>query len=105
LLVAVSTYSVAIKQLPSLAWYHQSQQIKYVLIATVWVIGCILSLHHAHIAHIENETCKGVSLDRSVPVHTADLITFCGVPLHITAILTGVTAYGIQRSVRRIPGE
>jgi len=114
LLVAVSTYSVAIisvqrfvaiKQLPSLAWCHQSQKTKYVLITTVWVIGCILSVPHALIAHIKNETCKAVSLDNSVPVYTADFITFCGMPLLITAAFSGVTAYRIRRSVRRIPGE
>jgi hypothetical protein len=114
LLVAVSTYSVAmisvqrfvaIWQLPSLAWCYQSQKTKYVLIATVWVIGCILSVTHAVTAHIENETCKYVLPDDFVPVYTADLITFCVVPLLITAAFSGVTAYRVRRSIRRIPGE
>jgi gastrin-releasing peptide receptor len=114
LLVAVSTYSVAmisvqrfvvIKQLPSLAWCHQSQKTKYVLIAAVWGIGCVLSVHHAVIAHIKSENCKDVPLDDFVPVYTADFITFCVVPLLITAVFSGVTAYRIRSSIRRIPGE
>jgi hypothetical protein len=114
LLVAVSIYSVAmisvqrfvaVRQLPSLAWCHQSQKTKYVLIATVWVIGCILSVPHADIAVIEYENCKYVSSDDFVPVYTADLITFCVVPLLITAAFSGVTACRVRRSIRRIPGE
>ena len=114
LLVAVSTYSVAmisvqrfvaIKQLPSIAWCYQSQKTKYVLIAIVWGIGCILSVPHATIVHIKNETCQDVSSDDFVPVYTADLITFCVVPLLITAVFSGVTAYRIRNSIRRIPGE
>jgi len=114
LLLAVSTYSVAIlsvqrfvaiKQLSSFAWCHQSQKTKYVLIATVWGIGCILSVPHALIARIKNETCGAVSLDDSATVYTSDLITFCVVPLLITASFTGVTAYRIRRSIRRMPGE
>jgi len=114
LLAAVSTYSVAtisvqrfvaIKRLPSLAWCHQSQKIKYVLIATVWAIGCILSLPHALIADIKNESCTGFSLDNAVPLHTADLFTFCVVPLVITATFSVATACRIRRSVRIMPGE
>ena len=114
LLIAVSTYSVAIisfqrfvaiKQLPSLAWCHHSQKTKYVLIATVWFIGCILSLPSGLIAHIKNGICKSFSFDKSVPVFTAELIMFCGVPLLITAAFSGLTAYRIRRSVREIPGE
>jgi gastrin-releasing peptide receptor len=114
LLVAVSTYSVAmisvqrfaaVRQVSSLAWCYQSHKTKYVLIATVWGIGFFLSLPHAVTAHVKNETCKNVSLDDIVPVYTADLITFCVVPLLITAVFSGVTAYRIQRSVRKIPGQ
>jgi len=114
LLVAVSTYSVAIisvqrfvaiKQLSSFAWCHQSQKIKYVLIATVWGIGCILSVPHGLIARIENESCYNVFSDDDVPAYTSDLITFCVVPLLITASFTGVTAYRIRNSIRRMPGE
>jgi len=114
LLIAVSTYSVAIisvqrfvaiKQVPSLAWCHQSQKTKYVLIATVWGIGFILPVPHAVNAHIKNEFCNDVPFDYIVPVHTADLITFCAVPLLITAVFSGVTAYRIRSSIRRIPGE
>ena len=114
LLVAVSTYSVAmisvqrfvaIKQLPSLAWCYQSQKTKYVLISTVWGIGFILSVPHALTAHTKNEICKDVSLDDSVPVYTADFITFCVVPLLITTVFSGVTAYRIRSSIRSIPGE
>ena len=114
LLAAVSTYSVAtisvqrfvaIKQLPSLAWCHQSQKTKYVLIATVWAIGCILSLPHALNAHINYETCTNILLDNAVPLHTADLFTFCVVPLVITATFSVATACRIRRSVRIMPGE
>ena len=114
LLVAVSTYSVAmisvqrfvaIQQLPSLVWCHKSQKTKYVLIATVWGIGCILSVPHAVIAGIKNETCKDIPLDDSVPVYTADLITFCVLPLLITTLFSVLTANRIRRSAREIPGE
>jgi hypothetical protein len=56
-------------------------------------------------AHIKNEICKDVSFDDSVPVYSAELITFCVVPLLITAAFSGLTAYRIRRSIRRIPGE
>jgi gastrin-releasing peptide receptor len=114
LLMAVSTYSVAIisvqrfvtvKQLPSLAWCYHSQKTKYVLIVTVWGTGCILSVHHAVIAHIKNEICTDVPPDDYVPVYTADLITFCVAPLLITAAFSGVTAYRVRSSIRTIPGE
>jgi hypothetical protein len=114
LLVAVSTYSVAIisvqrfvaiNQLSSLAWCQQSQKAKYVLIATVWGIGCIVSMPHALIARITNEICKDFSFDVSAPVYTSDLITFCVLPLLITAAFSAGTAYRIRKSVRRIPGE
>ena len=36
---------------------------------------------------------------------TADLITFCEVPLLITAVFSGLTAYRIGRSAQEIPGE
>jgi len=114
LLIAVSTYSVAIisiqrfvaiKLLPSLAWCHHSQKTKYVLIATVWFIGCIPSLPRGLMAHMKNGKCKSFSFDKSVPVFTAELIMFCGVPLLITAVFSGLTAYRIRRSVGEIPGE
>jgi gastrin-releasing peptide receptor len=114
LLVAVSTYSVAIisvqrfvavRQLRSLACCHQSQKTKYILLVTVWGIGCILSVPRAVIAYIENEVCYDISMDYFVPVYTADFITFCLVPLLITAAFSGITAYRIRGSIRRMPGE
>jgi len=116
LLFAVSTYSVAmisvqrfvaVRQLPSLAWCYQSQKTKYVLIATVWGIGCIVSLHRALVAGINSKTenCMVVSFEYFVPMLTAELVAFCVVPLLITAAFSGVTAYRIRRSIRRIPGE
>jgi gastrin-releasing peptide receptor len=112
--VAVSTYSVAmlsvqrfvaVRQLPSLAWWHQSNKIKYVLIATVWVLGFILSVPHAVIADMKKALCFELSRDKFGPVSTADLFALCVVPLLITAVFSGLTAYRIRRSIRRIPGE
>jgi len=54
---------------------------------------------------MENGKCRSFSFDKSVPVFTAELIMFCGVPLLITASFSGLTAYRIRRSVREIPGE
>jgi len=114
LLVAVSTYSLAMIsvqrfvsdwQLPSLAWYHQSQKTKYVLVATVWGIGFILSVPHSVSAYSENDQCYAASLQNASPLYTADLIMLCVVPLLITAIFSGLTAYRIRRSSREIPGE
>jgi len=111
---AVSTYSVAmisfqrfvaLRQLSSLAWYHQSQKTKYVLIATVWVIGFILSVPHAITAQNKNEKCDAVSLDNASPMYTADLIMVCVVPLLITVVFSGLTAHRIRRSAYEIPGE
>ena len=108
-LVAVSTYSVlmmsvqrfvAVTQLPSLGSYHQSQKTKYVLIATVWGIGCILSMPHA----VSNE-CNDLPHEVSGLLYTSDFITLCVVPLLITSAFTGLTAYRIRRSAREIPGE
>jgi hypothetical protein len=78
LLFVVSTYSVvmisvqrfvAIRQLSSFAWCYQSQKTKHVLIATVWGIGCILSVPRAFIVGIDSKTefCMVVSLSTSVP--------------------------------------
>jgi len=116
LLIAVSTYSVAmisvqrfvvLWQLPSLAWCHQSQKTKYVLLATVWGIGCIVSVPHGIMygTDSEIEDCYSVSIEYRVPVYTSNLIVFCVVPLLITAIFSGLTAYRIRRSAREIPGE
>jgi gastrin-releasing peptide receptor len=114
LLLTVSTYSVAmisvqrfvaVRQLRSFAWCHQSQKTKYVLIATVWCLGCILSVPHGVAAFTENGNCNAFSLGQGGPMYTADLIMFCVVPLLITAAFSGLTAYRIQRSVREIPGE
>jgi len=116
LLVAVSTYSVAIisvqrfvaiNQLSSLAWCHQSQKAKYVLIATVWGIGCIVSVPHGIMYGIESEIedCYTVSSEYRVPVYTGNLIVFCVVPLLITAVFSGLTTYRIRRSAREISGE
>ena len=113
-LFAVSTYSVAmisvqrfvaVRQLPSLAWFHQSQKTKYVLIATVWEIGFILSVTHAAAAYSETESCTAVTIGNAIPTFTADLITFCVVPLLITAVSSGLTAYKTRRSASEIPGE
>ena len=116
LIMAVSTYSVvmlsvqrfvAVWQLPSLAWCHQSQKTKYILIATVWGIGCILSVPHAvfTVTDSKTETCIEVPYKYLGPMTTVDLITFCVVPLLITAVFSGLTAYRIRRSAREIPGE
>jgi gastrin-releasing peptide receptor len=114
LLMAVSTYSVvmislqryvAITQMPSLAWCHQSKKTKYFLIATVWGIGCILSVPNALSAHMKSEKCRIISAEDKVHLLTADLITFFVVPLIITVMFSGVTAYRIRSSIRRIPGE
>jgi hypothetical protein len=114
LMFAVSTYSVAmisvqrfvaVKLLHSLAWCHQSKKIKYFLIATVWYNGIILSVPHAGAAYIENENCKEISLEHFVPTYTADLITFCVVPLLITAVFSVLTTYRMRRSFREIPGK
>ena len=114
LLLTVSTYSVAmisvqrfvaVRQLPSFAWYYQSQKTKYVLIAIVWCIGLILSVPHAAAAYGENELCNEVSPGSASTIRTIDLITLCVVPLPITAVFSGLTAYRIRRSAREIPGE
>jgi hypothetical protein len=116
LLSAVSSYSVAMISVQrfiafwrfsSLTWCHQSQKTKYVLMATVWGIGCILSVHHAVFANIENKigNCVIISLEVQVSVSTANLIMSCVVPLLITAVSSGLTAYRIRRSAREIPGE
>ena len=114
LLIAVSTYSVAmisvqrfvvVWQLTSLAWCHQSQKSKYVLIAIVWGLGFILSMPHAFISYSENKHCTISSLETASSLNTADLITVCVVPLLITAVSSGLTAYRIRRSAREIPGE
>ena len=112
--IAVSTYSVAmisvqrfvvVWQLTSLAWCHQSQKSKYVLIAIVWGLGFILSMPHAFISYSENKHCTISSLETASSLNTADLITVCVVPLLITAVSSGLTAYRIRRSAREIPGE
>jgi hypothetical protein len=116
LLIAVSTYSVAmisvqrfvvVWQLPSLFWCHQSQKTKYALIAMVWGIGCIVSLPHAFMygTDSEIEDCYSVSSEYRVPVYTGNLITFCVVPLLITAVFSGLTAYRIRRGAREFPAE
>jgi gastrin-releasing peptide receptor len=114
--LAVSTYSVAmisvqrfvaVWQLPSLAWCHQSQKTKYLLIATVWCVGCILAVPHAVIADVgsENEDCYAVLSEYRVPAYTGNLVVFCVVPLLITAVFSGLTSHRIRRSIREIPGE
>jgi hypothetical protein len=114
LLFAVSTYTVAmisvqrfvaVMQLPSITWCHQSKKIKYVLIATVWCLGFILSVPHAVAAYNKTENCEEISLEYLVPMYRADLITFCVLPLLITAVFSGLTAYRMRRSVLEIPGE
>jgi gastrin-releasing peptide receptor len=116
LFVAVSTYSVAmisvqrfvaLRQVSSLAWCYQSQKTNYVLIATVWGIGCILSVPRAITAGINSKTeyCMVVSFEYFFHMITTEIIAFCAVPLLITATFSGVTAYRIRRSIRGIPGE
>jgi hypothetical protein len=114
LLIAMSTYSVAmisfqrfvaVRQLPSLALCHQSQKTKYVLIATVWGIGCIVSVPHGVAAFVQNEICFSFSFGNTSTLITADLITLCAVPLLFTAVFSGLTANRIRRSAREIPGE
>jgi hypothetical protein len=116
LLLAVSAYSVAmisvqrfvaVTQLPSLAWCLQSQKAKNALIATVWGIGSIVSMPHAVIADYrsETQTCSIKTSKYHDPMDSVDLITFCAVPLIITAVFSVLTAYRIRRSAREIPGE
>ena len=116
LIISVSIYSVvmisvqrfvAVAQLPSLAWCHHSQKTKYVLIATVWGIGCILCMHHAVFTVIDStiETCYELPYKNLGTMDILDLITVCVVPLLITAVFSGLTAYRIRRSARDIPGE
>ena len=111
---AVSTYSVAmisfqrymaVTQLPSRACHNQPQKIKYVLIATVWGIGCLLSSPHTLTANIDNNICVTSSTENGSLLYTTDLITVCVVPLLITAVFSGLTAYKIRRSACEIPGE
>jgi hypothetical protein len=114
LLFAVSTYSVAmisvqrfvgIRQLYSRDSSHQSKYIKCVFIAPVWCLAFILSVPHAVSVYTKNENCEAISLDYFVSMYTADLFTFCVVPLLITAVFSGLTAYRMQQSVREFPGE
>ena len=111
---AVSTYSVAmisfqrfvaITQLPSRACHNQPQKPKYVLIAIVWVIGFSVSVPHVITAQIFKENCWASTLIKNSLLCTADLITFCVLPLLITVVFSGLTAYRIRRSAREIPGE
>jgi hypothetical protein len=96
---------VAVRQLPSFAWYHQSQKTKYVLIAIVWCLGLILSVSHAAAAYGEYEMCNAASSGNASTIFTGDLLTFCVVALLITAVFSGLSAYRIRRSAREIPGE
>jgi hypothetical protein len=54
---------------------------------------------------LKNETCLVTSLEYRAPVFTADIFTICVVPLLITAVFSGLTAYRMRRSFREIPGE
>jgi gastrin-releasing peptide receptor len=114
LLVAVSTYSVtmisyqrfvAVTPLSSLAWCHQSHKTKYVLIATVWGIGFILSVPRAVAAYSETVYCYEGSFDSGAPIATSELFTLCVVPLLVTSVFSVLTTYRIRRSVQEIPGE
>jgi hypothetical protein len=113
LLLAVSAYSmaiisvqrfVAVRQLPSRVWCLQSQKTKYILTAIVWCIGLILSVPHG-VSISRHDTCDAVSLENASTMLTVDFITLCVVPLLITAVFSGLTAYRIRRSAREIPGE
>jgi len=114
LLLAVSTCSVAIisvqsfvavRQLPSRVWCLQSQKTKYFLIAIVWCLGLILSVPHGVSANSRNGTCVEVSLENASTLLTVHIITLCVVPLLITAVFSGLTAYRIRRSAREKLGE
>ena len=113
LLLAVSANSmaiisvqrfVAVRQLPSRVWCLQSQKTKYILTAIVWCIGLILSVPHG-VSISRHDTCDAVSLENASTMLTVDFITLCVVPLLITAVFSGLTAYRIRRSAREIPGE
>lgn len=112
--IGVSVYSVvmisvqrfaAVKQVPSLVWCHQGKKTKYVLLATVWGLGFILSVPHAIVANLDRTLCYELSFRNFGPVSIVDLIAFCAVPVIIAAVFSGLTAYRIRRSIRRIPGE
>jgi hypothetical protein len=77
------------------------------LIATVWGIGCILAVPRALIVGVDSQTefCMVVLFEYLGPMITSELITFCVVPLLITAAFSGVTAYRIRKSIHGIPGE
>ena len=96
---------VAVRQLPSLTWCLKSQKTKYFLPAVVWCLGSILSMPHGVSASSRNGTCVEVSLENSSTLLTVHIITLCVVPLLITAVFSGLTAYRIRRSAREIPGE
>jgi hypothetical protein len=112
--VAVSTYSVvtisvqrftAVRQLPSRAMCHLGKRTKYVVMATIWALGIILSVPHALIAKVEDDLCYELSFEHFGPVSTADLVLFCVVPVILVAVFSGLTAARIRRSVCSIPGE
>jgi gastrin-releasing peptide receptor len=114
LLTAVSTYSVAmisvqryvaVRQLSSLVWCHQSQKKKYVLMVIVWGIGCTVSVPRGVAPYTEHENCYPFTSGNGITLVTSELITLCVVPLLITAVFSGLTAYRIRRSAREIPGE
>ena len=49
--------------------------------------------------------CNVASSGNASTMFTGDFITLCVVPLFITAVFSGLTAYRIRRSAREIPGE
>jgi len=84
---AVSTYSVAmisfqrfvaVTQLPSRACHNQPQKPKYVLIATVWGIGFIVSVPHFITAQILKDNCWASSLVNDCRPHHG----LCGTAAH-----------------------
>jgi hypothetical protein len=66
--------------------------------ATIWGIGCLVSVPHGIMCgtNSEIEDCYSISIEYSVPVYTGNLIVFCAVPLLITAVFSGLTAYKMQ---------
>jgi hypothetical protein len=112
--IAVSIYSVvmisvqrfmAVRQLPSGVMCHLGKKTKYVVMATIWAVGFILSVPHALIADVNNGLCYELSFEHFGPVSTTDLIVFCVVPVILVAVFSGLTATRIRRSVCSIPGE
>jgi hypothetical protein len=108
---AVSVYSVVtlsvqrfmtVRQLPSGAMCHVGKKTKYVLVATVWALGFILTLPHGLKADVVKAKCKEPTFGEFA---TSDLVVFCILPVILVAVFTGLTAARIRKSAGSIPGE